>query len=195
MNSFAKFISYLFHPLVFAIHVPFLILYHTTGSALYSLKWTLFSSFFIFIGMALFYLLHPEEFMTDVDITKRETRIAFYTIGCLIAIVYFLVAVLFKGIFFPLSIVSLGMLIGLLILEISSFYTKISIHVAVVCAYTITIGFLYGTGAFLLVWWLVPLIAWARIVLKKHTYMEVFAGACVGSFITALTFSVEKLLS
>jgi membrane-associated phospholipid phosphatase len=107
---------------------------------------------------------------------------------------YFLIAVYFKGIFFPLSALALGIMIGLVLLEIINFYIKASIHVAVVCSFVITMGLLYGGMVFLLLCVMAPLVAWSRLFLKKHTAIEVIAGTLFGSFVTSLTFFIGKLL-
>jgi len=194
MKTFAQYISRLFHPMTLIILTPFIILYKQTSDAFYAFKWMVFSLLFLFLAMMIFYVCKPKELLKDFDIEKRENRIVFYSIGCIVAIGYFFVAVLFKGLLFPLSIVALGIIIGLVILEISSFYIKVSVHVASASAFAITMGALYGIYVFLVACAIVPVIAWARVVLRKHTNVEVLAGAIVGSFVTALTLTIGKLI-
>lgn len=153
-----------------------------------------FSSCFLMLTLVIFYLVRPKEFFKDFDIYKREQRVAFYTISCIIALLYFLTAVYFKGIFFPLSALALGIVIGLVFLEIVNFYIKASIHVAVTCAFAILMGVLYGSTAFATVIWIPMAVAWSRYTLKKHTTPEIFAGALFGCFVTGFTFFIGKLI-
>src|SRR5579859_562654 len=97
MKFFARFISWLFHPALFALLLPFIIVYWQTTDTLYALKWVAFSSCFLVLALIIFYFVRPKEFFSDFDIQKREQRVAFYTISCGIALLYFLAAVYFKG--------------------------------------------------------------------------------------------------
>src|SRR5258708_5747864 len=194
MKSFARFVSWLFHPVLFALLVPFLIMYHQTADAWYALKWVAFSAGFLLLALLIFFCVRPKEFFSDFDIYKREQRVAFYSIACCIALLYFLVAVYFKGIFFPMSALALGILIGLVFLEIINFYIKASIHVAVTSSCVILIGVLYGWTAFISTFWIPLLMAWSRYTLKKHTLNEIIAGGLFGGFVTGLTFFIGKLL-
>lgn len=194
MKFFARFVSWFFHPMLFTLLVPFLIMYHQTANPFYALKWVVFSAGFLLLALCIFYIVRPKEFFSDFDIYKREKRVAFYTIACVIALLYFLVAVYFKGLFFPMSALALGILIGLVFLEIINFYIKVSIHVAVSCSYVMLVGVLYGEKAFIGTFWIPPLVAWSRYTLKKHTIREISAGALFGGFVTMLTFMIGELL-
>lgn len=194
MKFFARFISWLFHPVIFALLLPFIIVYWQTADTFYAFKWMAFSSCFLILTLFIFYLVRPKEFFKDFDIYKREQRVGFYTISCIIALLYFLSAVYFKGIFFPLSALALGIVIGLVFLEIVNFYIKASIHVAVTCAFAILMGVLYGMPAFLFAIWIPMIVAWSRYTLNKHTPSEIFAGALFGSFVTGFTFFIGKLI-
>src|SRR5258708_19569940 len=112
-TKFAVFISFLFHPVIFALLVPFLEVYRHTSNVGYSLKWMFFSAFFLFLALGLFFLIRPSDFFSDFDISKRENRVGFYTISCFIAVLYFIAAVCFKWIFFPLSLFSLSFILGI----------------------------------------------------------------------------------
>lgn len=191
---FAEVVSLVFHPVIFALFIPFLFIYRKTKNPFYSLEWVAFSCFFLLFGILLLYLVRPNEFFSDFDISKREKRVIFYSISCFIAVLYFAVAVIFKGIFFPLSIISLGIILGLVTLEIVNFYLKVSLHASVITAFVITVGLLYGIKIFLWIIVLVPLICWSRFFLKKHTLRELIAGIIVGSFTTLITFIIGKLL-
>lgn len=194
MKLFAQCISWVFHPVIFSLLTPFIIVYWHTTDVFYSLKWTGFSLFFLLLALGIFFLMRPKEFFTDFDIYKREKRVAFYFVACGIAFVYFLVSVYFKGLFFPLSGVALGIVIGLVLLEIINAYVKASIHVAIVCSFVLTLGILYGWIPFLLTIWIPPLVGFSRLTLRKHTPKEVTVGAFFGIFVTLATYLVGKLL-
>lgn len=192
--AIAQLISVVFHPLVFAMLLPFLIIYHGTKNILYGLEWMIFTSLFIFLTIAVLFYLRPLDLLKDFDISDQKKRPIFYTVSVIFAIVYFFIAVLFKGIFFSLSIVSLGVIVGLVIFEIVNFYIKVSIHTAVAAAYAITCFLLYGWYGLLFVFWIPIAIAWSRLALKKHKPEEIIGGAAIGGLIPIITFAIAQLL-
>lgn len=190
----AKLLSFIFHPVVFTLLIPFLVAYHNSSDFSNGIKWAIFTACFIFASMFVFFLFKPIEFLKDVDISKKELRPLFYAICLVFAIIYFLIAVIFKGIFSPLSIISLGVIVGIVFFELTTIFLKASIHTAVATSYIITIGVYYGFGAFLLTAWLPLAVGWSRLVLKRHTMSEAITGAILGSIVTLLTFAVGRLL-
>lgn len=190
MKLFAKILSYLFHPVVLASILPFIIVYRVRESSLYALKWTLFSSVFIALVMLLIFFGKRKGIFSDQDISKREERYHFYEILYFLVFVYFAAAVFLKGIFFPLSIIAFGVMIGIVLFNFVNHFIKASIHTAVACAYAITVGIIYGPGAFLIAFWIIPLISWSRIYLKRHTVSEAITGGVLGSSITLLTYFI-----
>ena len=188
----ARLISFIFHPIVFALLIPFLFVYEKTTDLAYGLKWMIFSLFFLFITLLIFYLLRPKEFFSDFDISIKEQRHLFYSTALLTAVLYFIAALLFKGILFPLSIVALGIILGLVVFDISNYYIKVSIHMAVSTAYTVTIAMLFGLVPFFIFIWILPLMAWARLTLHKHTSKELLAGMLLGEVVTIATFLIGR---
>lgn len=195
----ARIISFALHPVLFALLVPFLVVYKESANIMYGLQWTFFSSFFLFLAAALFFILYPKSKIGDIDrdldISHKENRHIFYSICAFISILFFIISVLFKGFFFPLSIISLGLLLGIISFDLLNYYLKVSIHVAIATAYIVTFYVLYGFWPFLGVVWILPVIIWARLYLKKHTKKEVIAGVVLGAFIVLVTVFIGKQLS
>lgn len=192
MKKLAKFISFFFHPVLFALLMPFLVTYRVTGSGFYALKWAIFSLVFIFIGIILILLGRIRGIFSDFDISKKKERAEFFLLILILIFFYLLAAVFFKGLLFPLSIVALGIVFGVIIFVFVNKYIKASIHVAVSCAFVISIFILYGTYAFYLTFWVIPSVAWARLILKRHTMNEAIIGGFLGIVITLLTFLIGR---
>jgi len=197
-HRLARLISFALHPIVFALLVPFLVVYKESASLIYGLKWTFFSSFFLFLAGGLFFFLRPksvtEDMDRDLDISHKENRHIFYSICAFFAVIYFIISIIFKGVFFPLSNIALGLILGIITFDILNYYIKVSIHAAVVSAYIVTFYFLYGLLPFLGVAWTLPLIIWSRLYLKKHTKTELFAGVVMGIAITLVTLLIARNL-
>lgn len=192
MKLFARLVSYLFNPFFFFLVMPFFVVYKQTASELYAIKWMIFSSVFISIGILLIVFEVLKGEFSDFDISKKEQRQKFFFILLVLGLIYLSIALLFKGPFFSISIISLGIAFGIIIFAIISKFLKASIHVGVVCAFVVSMSILYGIGALYATIWLVPLLIWARIYLKKHTPVEVLAGGVIGIGITFLTFILGK---
>ena len=184
----AESISSLFHPAVFFLIMPFLIVYRETNNTMYAVKWEIFSAVFVFIAIAIVLIGRKKKIFSDCDISKKDERYEFYAFLLFFGVMYVAIALYFKGIFFPMSFISLGIIVGIVILDIVNRYTKASNHIAVSSAFAATIWLLYGLEFFLVALWIVPLNAWARLYLKKHTKNEVFTGGVLGVVITLLTF-------
>lgn len=198
LHRFARLISFALHPVVFAVLVPFLVVYKESASLLYGLKWAFIASFFLFSASSIFFLVRTPDVIkdmdNDMDISKKEHRHILYSVFALFAIIFFVVSLLFKGVFFPLSIVALGMIFGIVLSDLLNYYIKVSIHAAVVTAYIITFGVLYGLLPFFGVAWILFLIVWSRLYLKKHTTTELLAGIILGAFVTIATVYVGRHL-
>lgn len=169
-------------------------LFRETGDVFYATKWMIFSAVFLFLALFLFFLIRPKEFFSDFDISKREKRGMFYTIAAVSAMLYFFTAVFFKGVFFPLSIVALGIVLSCVVMEICNMYIKVSVHTAVTAAFLTTVGILYGIGVFLMLCWILPVVIWSRLTLKKHMPKEILWGLIIGESVTAFTFVIARVL-
>ncbi len=78
--------------------------------------------------------------------------------------------------------------LGLTMFTISSMW-KISLHMVGVSGFSTLLVFVFGAGA----WWTflsLPLVAWARLMRKKHTVAQLIAGAVGGIFITAVVLAL-----
>lgn len=189
-SLFAEFVSTIFNPVVFVLLMPFFVVYRQTDSEWYALKWVVFTGAFVFVGLLFFLYGRMKGFYSDHDISIREQRHSLYLIAFIASVFYFLAAVFFKGIFFPLSIIALGVILGVIVFEIANFYIKASVHMAVVVGFVISLGLIYGPFAFLASFWIILMVAWSRLYLKRHTMEELLMGGLLGTFITIFTYMV-----
>lgn len=194
MKLFAQFISFLFNPLALMVFLPYFVVFRQTTDIFYALKWQLYTSVFIGATIVFFFIGKRRGFFSDYDISKREERPKFYFIVMALAAVYLLSALFFKGILFPLSIMAFGICAAILSFAIVNYRLKASGHVAVATAFIITMGSLYGREAFLATVWIVPLVAWSRVFLHRHSVHEIIAGGVLGMSITFLTFLVGSYI-
>ncbi len=188
----AKLISILFNPVLFFFLMPYIIVYRQTTNVSSALKWLLFSSIFLVIAGVLLLVGRLRGVFSDQDLSVKEEREEFYIIALILAFSYLLISMMYKGLFFHLSIVSLGIFMGMLIFTFVNIYLKASIHMAVSCAFILSIAIFYGINTLIVLFWVLPLVAWSRLKLKKHTPKELLTGSILGAGITLLTFLIAK---
>lgn len=194
MKRFAYFVSIIFNPIFLAFLLPFFLIFRFTNSGLYSLKWLLFSSIFIFLGGFFIIFERVKGNFSDIDVSIREQRPKLYAFLLFLAFIYLIISLVLKGYTFPISIVSFGLVLAVIVFASVNRFIKASGHVGVACAFVLTIGLLYGFFSALLIVWIIPLLAWSRLVLKKHTILEIAVGGILGTSVTLATFYISIYL-
>ena len=194
MKKIAQLISFVFSPISFLFITPYVVVHSQISSRLYAIKWSLFS--LLFIGTGVLFILVGRVFgvFSDFDISHREERIKIYIASWILVVLYWLCALFFKGIFFPISIIAFGLVIVIFFFTIVNRFVKASIHTGFACAFIITASILWGGNNFLKVIWILPLVIWSRLFLKKHSIKEVITGGLLGSALTFVTFLLTKFL-
>ena len=193
MRLLANIISGMFHPLlmvtygvVLALTFTYLVIYPFTMKLL--LVGCAFLSTAVIPGGFIF-LLVKRGVATDMELARRQERIVPYLI--------FIMSVMFCAFYMykmmlPFWFISLllGVCIALILALLINFFWKISTH-------TIGIGGLLGGimgiaqthfinpyWVFICVIIIAGLVGSARIFLKRHTPMQVYAGFCLGFICT-----------
>lgn len=192
MIFLAKLISFLTNPFVVVLPGPFLIVYRMTGDVSYSLKWELFSILFIAVS-ALFILFGVlRGFFSDIDVSRRNQRKIMFCFFGIVSLFYFFSVLFFNG---PkiLLITSLGLVLAIIIFDIVNISLKASIHVATFTSFIIMMFILYGSY-FWIGFLLIPIVAWARIKIKRHTLAETIVGGVLGGLLTIIALLVIKYL-
>lgn len=191
---FAELFSFMFHPVVFSLMTPFFVVYRETYNEKYALKWAIFTALFIGLFIVTFGIGRVKGIFSDIDVSKRSERTKFYLILCPFILVYILLSFLFKGIFFPLLLIAVGMIFGLILYEVVTLKIKASMHVGIAVAWAITMGILYGPLVFMISCSIIPIVIWARLRLKRHSVSEIVAGGALGAVITFLSFFLGKVV-
>lgn len=205
MNTFAKILSTVFHPLLMITYgVSLTLLY--TYLAIYpaSLKAMLLGGAFIctaIIPGLFIILLKLSGSLSDLELTLRSERVLPY-LTMIFSVLVFVFFVRRIQVPFWLIGLLLGTAASLMISMCINFYWKISIH-------GLGIGGLMGAvmgvarihllnASWLLIVLLLAagLLATSRIILKKHSPMQTYAGICLGFICTfvASIFSYIFLL-
>lgn len=193
INFTAQIISLLFHPAVLSVVTPVFLILFIPREVPYSAYWVFYPLVFVLI-VSLFTLYGIKtKLFSDFDVTKRRERGPFYAFVIIVTLVYISILSFFQG---PksLMVLGLGVLIGAIIMEFINRKIKASVHVAAVSAFMCTLALLFG-GLYLLLPFLVPIVAWSRIHMKRHTLSEAIIGGTIGTIITiGLFLMIEYIL-
>lgn len=180
-EKIAKILTRIFGPSVELLVLFFLILF-TTGLSWSEIKILLPVTFILELVLpigTMLYLLYTKK-ITDFDITDRKQRPMFF--GMVLTFYFIsLVVIYFYGndLFFQIKALVFGaMVVGTIITA----KWKISVHLAANTLTIILFSFLLSYYfVFLIV--LLPVVAWTRHVLKKHTPAQMLAGVILSSLI------------
>lgn len=188
---FASFISVLFNPFLILVFLPFVLVYNATASVSASIGWTAFSFIFLLtLAQIVLYLVRKGVF-TNLDVSVRQQRPLLFNILVVTGIVYIIFLYILHA---PrvLYVMIVSLLFGVLVARIVNVRIKASLHVATVAA--LILGVVLGYGAkyvFLLP--LIPLVAWARVKLKRHTVSETVTGGVVGSLLLLFIYGFYEV--
>lgn len=177
----AAFISYIFNPLLILVFLPFVLVYKSTNDTQTSLFWAGYTFMFLWaIGVFVLYGV-KKRFFSDIDVSTRSQRPILFYFLLFIAGVYLLGLFLIHG---PriLFIVTISLIFGILIVSAINTKIKASLHVATIAALLLGLAIGYG-GYYLSLLFLVPIVAWARVKIKRHTVSETVVGGVVGSLL------------
>ena len=176
MKALARFISFFCNPFFVFLIMPFLVVYKQTESIEYALKWGVFSAVFVIAALCILLIGMTRRVFSDFDITHKEERKTFYLLILPLTFLYLFSALFLKGLYFPLSIIAFGLVLGGVLFTLANHFMKASVHMGVICSFSLTISILY------------------KVFLKKHTMREAIAGGLLGSVVTIATFIIGVYL-
>jgi hypothetical protein len=181
-EKLAYFISFILNPLFVLVFLPFFIVYRATYSFVSAISWTAYSFLFLLVvGLFMLYGVKIKLF-SDLDISRREERPLFFLFLILMGIIYI------SGLFMLdapviLKAMAIGMMVGVFVVSIVNMKIKASLHLAILSALILGVFLGYG-GYTILFFLLIPLIAWARVKIRRHTPLETVVGWIVGSVVS-----------
>lgn len=191
-NSIARVISTLFNPFLILPPTLYLLIDRVANNDIYAFKWTMFSYVFIsIVGIFVAFGVILGIF-SDMDVSKREERPLLFAFMGIVTILYLISLIAFNA---PkvLLIVVFALILGLLLIAIVNNKIKVSLHVATVSSFISFIAIVYG-GIFLFAFLIIPIIAWSRVKIKRHTLLEAVTGGILGIALTVIVYIAGKQL-
>ena len=128
---------------------------------------------------------------TDHHLLRREQRAVPLTLAA-VSVALGVLVLLVAGAPTAITALQVAVLTTTVVATGITLVWKISFHVAVVAAAAAVLTML-GGGWWALSWLAVPLVGWARLVLRAHTPAQVLAGTLVGAGVTTLVLGASGL--
>lgn len=185
----AEAISLAGSPFLLAALLLLIISWHATHALGPALGWAVLTALFVTVApLGLLWLAVRAGRVGNLDLDVRHER-PWPMLLALAITVLGLALLWLLGAPRLLLVLLVSTLLGGLIALLITLRWKISIHAGGAAGCVTVLALLYGAWALpLLVG--VALIGWSRVVLGKHTWAQVIAGAIVSALITILVFDV-----
>lgn len=187
LTKLAIIISRVFDPVWL---IPGMLAVAAGWSLINGLRWRFIVILLLIDGLIPFlyfaHLLSTKE-VSDWDTTKREQRFKLYWFTLVAHSIGVILAFLLGKL--VLSKILLLFLVLAVVFTLITLKWKISIHTGVSSAATIFLSLLFGWN-WLWLFLIVAAIAWARIVMKKHTFWQAVIGAVLAAGIISFGFYI-----
>jgi membrane-associated phospholipid phosphatase len=182
----AVLLTHLLNPTYLLLPILVLVTYAATHSWLEALKWAgLAASIVVLPILALIHRRVRAGVYADSQVSVREQRHVLYLVGAVCTTIYCVAVYTLDG---PLELKAMLMALfaaGLVGMGINYFLSKISIHAGGLAGLAMVLIILFGRSA-LPAMLLVPLVAWSRVALGRHTIRQVIAGAATAITVTTV---------
>ena len=176
------------------ISVPLIVLvalYHAQNAPL-ALLYALITLFFLSIGPFIYILIavHLGK-ISDVDVSRRTERAGPFLFGISSVLAGWLVLIILRG---PTDLQTVLIITAVsgIVMMVTTLWWKISIHASSMGGAATMLTAFYGAimlPAFLLL----ILVSWSRVVLRRHTVLQVVAGSLVSIALTLLILKIRGI--
>ena len=193
INKFAKIISYIFDGSYISIPAYFIVNLFMLQTYREIILWTalciVFGSLIPFIFIL---ILYKKKKINDLHVPKREERIKPTLVTLVSYMLGFFVFYILRSPVY-LRAIFFGSFLTVIVLVLITYFWKISFHTSWITFFCITYYIIFGKWAILLTV-CIPLIAWARVKIKRHSLAQVIAGSAVTVITAFFGFSFFGML-
>lgn len=188
-DKLATWLSILLDSSVLAVPIFIGAAWADTGAFLPSLAWAALALLFA-DGIPLIYIALGRKFgfVSGFDLPRREERAPFIAVNLVGNLLGFF---LLRTLNAPASLSTLLLVyvaLGVTMMIISSFW-KISLHAGGVGGFAAFLTWMFGP-VFSLAFLALPIIGWARVYRKRHSWAQVAAGGVVSVLVTWIVLAL-----
>ncbi len=188
----ARLISNILAPAPISLPLIVLVALYHARNVLLALFYALVTLFFLSIGPFIYILIALRMGkISDVDVSRRTERAGPFLFGISSVLAGWLVLIISQG---PRNLQTLLIITAVsgILMMVTTLWWKISIHASSLGGAATMLTAFYGAimlPAFLLL----ILVSWSRVVLRRHTVLQVVAGSLVSIALTLLILKIRGI--
>lgn len=188
----ARTISLIFHPFAVAPLALIFALYLSGIGLLAALWWAGVCVLFLTIPLVtyLFHKVTSKQF-SDADVSVREQRQGIYFFGAICMIVCFGVLLWLRAPDIMIELFGAGLAMVVLFALVTRFVTKVSVHTGIMTGATVVVAFYSWPWALVLAA-ATLVVAWSRLMLKRHSMVEIISGASISGTVFFLAMLTKQ---
>lgn len=186
-NRLAAYISNLLNPFLLSLIVVLLVAYEASDTVADAFKWSL-----LVVGLCILpvfvtaaYLVQAGK-MDSIFSNDRYQRRKVYPVAISCAVLTIFIMWLLEAPSLLMAVLVASIVSGLIFMTINLAW-KVSVHTAFITALVVILFVLYGWVA-LLAAITIPLMSWARVVLKQHSVAQTIAGALISATVVSFIY-------
>lgn len=188
-QKLARIITNVLNPFLLSLLILVLLSIKSSTSTEEAIKWSLIGlALSVFPVFAVVIYLVSKKKLDGIFINPREQRHRIYLLAILCAVIGYIILVVLDAPQLLVATFAAGLAAVIVFMAINLFW-KISLHTAFITASVTVLIIVYGGVAAWTVL-LVPLVAWARIKMKRHNPAQVLTGSVLACFIVTIVFGV-----
>jgi len=195
-KKLAKFISLIFDPALLAIIIVVVAILDSPMTKIEMLSWILGVMLLNCLIPFLFLVYFTKKgFVFDDDLKNEQVhrqRIWIFLVFLVVVTLEFLILLCTKQ-YQPLMAVFSGGLISIALALIITYFWKISLHSSMVTFFVAMIIYIFGWD-YAYAALVIPFVFWSRLILKRHTFLQLTAGSLLAVLVVVLTWYVYKSL-
>jgi membrane-associated phospholipid phosphatase len=188
----ARFISNILAPTTISIPMILLVAFYHASSVGSALAYGGLTLFFLSIGPFLYILIGVRlGKLSDVDVSKRKERLGPFIFALLSICLGLIILLMISA---PAALVTVLMMTAISggIMMIITQWWKISIHASSLAGAATVLTALYGI-IMLPCFFLLVLVCWSRVVLRRHTVAQVIAGSLLSIVLATLILKIRGM--
>ena len=188
----ARLISNILAPAPISLPLIVLVALYHARNVLLALFYALVTLFFLSIGPFIYILIALRMGkISDVDVSRRTERAGPFLFGISSVLAGWLVLIILRG---PTDLQTVLIITAVsgIVMMVTTLWWKISIHASSLGGAATMLTAFYGAimlPAFLLL----ILVSWSRVVLRRHTVLQVVAGSLVSIALTLLILKIRGI--
>jgi membrane-associated phospholipid phosphatase len=177
-----------------SISLPFIVLVsiYRSSNQLVALLYAFITLFFVCVGPLAYIVIGVRRGkLSDIDVSRRSERAGPFLFGISSVLLGLLVLLLIQG---PknLQTVLIITAVSAIVTMITTLWWKISIHASSLGGAATMLTALYG-AAMLPCFFLLILVSWSRVVLRRHTILQVIAGSLVSIMLSLVILKLRGI--